>query len=508
MVIRAVSLLSAALTAGALLHAPALAAQTATAPAPAQAPKTEAHITPEQAKQLFSSVDTILQFASDDTKLAIKSKVKRRLTTRDEVEKYLVEKMKDDKDAKRMERSEIVLKKFGLLDQDFHLQPFLVSLLKEQIAGYYDSKTKTVNLLDWIDPEQQKPVLAHELTHALQDQRLNLEKWEDSDTEDTIARNVGEDNHHIELDEQDTAREAVLEGQAMAVLIDYSLKPNGQSILTNPEFVKQHADDQGADSDSPVLSRAPLLLQESLLFPYREGLKFEVDMLADKGAEGAFAAVLDHPPSSSYEIMNPKAYERGVKVPVLKMPDVHPLLDADYTPYDIGVMGQIDVRILSELFGGAPMAAAITPAWDGGIYYAAQKKSAADRNSTGSIGLVYLSQWKSEAAAQVFARMYAGELDKQFSGVARDTAQESDPSEQVYKTNEGPVLISVSGRTVFVSESFDLSLARKLGYLMTNAQGGAAGQVVAAMPATDSLTAPLRHVFAESGVLRAALPAR
>ncbi|RXS94637.1 hypothetical protein ESZ00_14805 [Silvibacterium dinghuense] len=500
-----------ALAAATLCGPSPLAAQTSANP-PAQDAKPETHITPEQAKQLFSSVDTILQFASSDTKLAIKSKVKRRLTTRDEVEKYLVDKMKDDKDAKRMERSEIVLKKFGLLDESFHLQPFLVSLLKEQIAGYYDAKTKTVNLLDWIDPEQQKPVLAHELTHALQDQRLNLDKWEDSGTEEDISRNVAEDNHFIELDEQDTAREAVLEGQAMAVLIDYSLKPAGQSILTNPDLIKQRADEQGADSDSPVLSRAPLLLQESLLFPYREGLKFEVDMLTDKGPEGAFAGVLDHPPSSSYEIMNPRAYERNVTVPVLKIPDIHPLLDADYAPYDIGVMGQIDVRILSELFGGQEMAAALAPAWDGGIYYAAQKKKAADKNSTASIGLLYLSQWKSERAAQAFAKMYAEELDKQFSGVSRDSSQESDTTEQVYQTNEGPVLITTAGRMVFVSESFDLQLARKLELLMTNVQkGNTAGQVIAALPASgerDSLTAPLTHFLAESGMMRAALPSR
>ena len=85
----------------------------------------------------------ILSFASDDTQLPIKHEVKKRLITRDEVEKYVLDKFKDDKDAKRMQQEEIVLKKFGLLDRDFQLQPFLVSLLKEQIAGYYDNKTKT-----------------------------------------------------------------------------------------------------------------------------------------------------------------------------------------------------------------------------------------------------------------------------------------------------------------------------------------------------------------------------
>jgi len=468
--------------------------------------KPEPRMTQEQAKQLFASVDTIMQFASDDSQLAIKSRVKRRLTSRDAVEKYLVDRMKDDKDAKRLERSEIVLKKFGLLDQDFHLQPFLVSLLKEQIAGYYDSKTKTVNLLDWIEPDTQKPVLAHELTHALQDQRVNLEKWEDSSDED-LSRNVTEDNQHIATDEQDTAREAVLEGQAMAVLVDYSLKPVGQSILSNPNMVKSRADEQTADSDSPVLERAPLLLQEALLFPYREGLKFEVDLLQDRGPTGAFASVLDRPPATSFEIMNPRAYEAHVKVPLLKMPDVHPLLDSDYAPYDIGVMGQLDVRILSELFGGPEKASVFTNAWDGGIYYAVQKRTAPDKSSTASISLLYLSQWTSPEMAAAFAKMYANELGKQYSGVKRDTDAEGDASEQVYKTNEGPVLIATTRNTVLVSESFDLSLARKLEFLMLGAQQGAAqGEAIASAGMNHALTGSMVNFFAGCGLMRAAIP--
>jgi len=470
-----------------------------------EAPKPEIRMTQAQAKELFASVDTILQFASNDSKLAIKSKVKRRLTSRDAVEKYLIDKMKEDKDAKRMERSEIVLKKFGLIDQDFHLQSFLVSLLKEQIAGYYDSKTKTVNLLDWIEPDTQKPVLAHELTHALQDQRVNLEKWED-ESNDEVSHNVTEDNQRIATDEQDTAREAVLEGQAMAVLVDYSLKPMGQSILTTPELVKSKADEQSVDSDSPVLQRAPLLLQEALLFPYREGLKFEVDLLQDKGPAGAFAGVLDRPPATSFEIMNPHAYEGRVKIPLMKMPDVHPLLDADYAPYDIGVMGQLDVRILAELFAGPQTAAALTQAWAGGVYYAVQKKDAPEKNSTSSISLLYLSQWRSPDAAAAFAKIYADELGKQYSGVKRDAKAEADQSEQIYITNEGPVLISTTGNSVFVSESFELNLARKLEFLMLGAQQGGSQNVAEdSAPVSHGLTGGMVDFLAGCGVMRAAI---
>ena len=309
----------AAMAAG-LLAALPLRAQSTGAPAPQQngpaqqaqpqqnpsQPKTDQKITSAQAKELFASVDQILSFASKDSDLSIRHAVKRRLTTRDEVQHYILGKMKDDKDAQRLQSSEIVLKKFGLLDRDFHLRPFMVSLLTEQIAGYYDSKTKTVNMLDWIAPDDQKPVLAHELTHALQDQHVDLEKWSDQSKEST-AKNVAEDNKHLPVDEADTAREAVAEGQAMAVFLDWGLKPKGQSLAKLPDIAAQLDDLGGDDGDSPVLKRAPLLLKESLLFPYREGLNFEQTVLKDEGPKEAFAGVLDRPPGTSYEIMHPRA---------------------------------------------------------------------------------------------------------------------------------------------------------------------------------------------------------
>ena len=87
-------------------------------------------ITPAQAQQLFSLVDELLKFSSQETGLPIKSTVKRQLTTRAAVESYLQEKFNEDEGAKRLQRGEIVLKKFGLLDRDFALKPFLLALLE------------------------------------------------------------------------------------------------------------------------------------------------------------------------------------------------------------------------------------------------------------------------------------------------------------------------------------------------------------------------------------------
>ena len=466
------------------------------------APK-ETHITPDQKKELFRSLNQILSFASDDTQLPIKHEVKKRLITRDEVEKYVLDKFKDDKDAKRMQQEEIVLKKFGLLDRDFQLQPFLVSLLKEQIAGYYDNKTKTVNLLDWVSPEEQKPVMAHELTHALQDQHTDLEKWEPEDPT-TTSKNVTEDNQRLAIDERDTARDAVLEGQAMAVYLDYILKPKGKSLLTSPDVMRTPTDDTDTSGSSPIMDRAPLLLQQSLLFPYKDGLGFEQRLLKDKGAQFAFAGVLDRPPSTSFEIMNPAAYERGTPVPLLQMPDVHPLLDADYQPYDIGVMGELDVRILTELFGGPEVAAILTPQWRGGLYYAVQsrKATAAQQASTSSVALLYLSAWRTDGAAKAFAKVYARELNKKYSGVVRDSAAETTTDEQVYNASEGPVLIVRQGKQVFVSESFDMTTARKLQFLFFGAQKDGETQQAAQ---ANELTGNLTRLMASCGMMKANL---
>jgi hypothetical protein len=495
--------------------APASAQGSASQGEAKQGEATHPPLTKDQAKELFRSVDEILSFVSTDTKLPIKHAVKRKLITRDEVNKYLREKFDEDEGAKRLARSEIVLKKFGLLDRDFHLRNFMISLLTEQVAGFYDNKTKAVNLLDWIDPDEQKPVLAHELTHALQDQRVDLTKWSQVGSE-SIAKNAVEDNSHIQTDEADTARDAVAEGQAMVVFLDYSLRPSGKTLENSPDMMDRLKDSVTDTSGSPILARAPLLLQKSLLFPYSEGLSFEDAILVKAGKEAAFSAVLANPPASTFEIMHPAAYMTHVPVPVLRFADIHPLIDAEYAPYDVGVMGEFDVRILTELFGGEQIADALTSEWNGGIYYAAQRKSAVTaeaKESTASIALLYQSKWKNEDSARSFVRVYAGQLPRKYSGLVRRTKDEADASEEVYTTNEGDVLLSMDGTGVFVSEGFPLALARKLRDSIASVQSDAplqvAGEVESKGPEAGSERIDpglsLVRLLSSAGVMKAAI---
>jgi hypothetical protein len=202
---------------------------------------------------------------------------------------------------------------------------------------------------------------------------------------------------------------------------------------------------------------------------------------------------------------------------VLRLPDIHPLIDADYVPYDVGVMGELDVRIVAELFGGPQIAAALSPAWKGGIYYAAQRKSAvtdAQKQSTASLGLLYYSKWANEDSAHSFARIYSGQLPRKYSGLARRNKDElsdiENTAEEVYTTSEGDVLISTSGTGVFIAEGFDLALARKLRDSILSVQSDAPLQVAQSLPQqlqinSGSPALSLAQFLSGFGVVNAAL---
>jgi hypothetical protein len=418
-------------------------------------------ITSAEAKELFNSVDEILRFASKDTGFPIKKKVKRTIVSREQVEKYIGAKFKDDADRIRFERSELVQKKFGLLPRQFNLHEFLIKLLAEQVAGYYDEKTRTMNLLDWNAPDMQRPVMAHELTHALQDQSYNLGKM--SKHEEDIEKKGLEDlDALIRNDEESTCRSAVLEGQAMIVLLDYVLAPQEQSVEKMPQVVDLMQASMDKSRDSPVFDSAPLLLQEQLSFPYRQGMKFIKDLLVAGGKKLAYNGVLERMPQTTREVMEPKEYLAGHVVPPLLLPDFS-LLKKDYEAYDAGAMGELDVNVLLRVYGDEKLATKLSPEWRGGSYYAAGRRNAKppNKDSSAHIGLFYVSKWATAEAAQEFAKAYADALPKRYESLHRASTASTAGLDQ-YSSADGPIFIQQTGNMVVAVESFEEVVAKKL----------------------------------------------
>jgi hypothetical protein len=433
-----------------------------TSPA-ASATTEEQKISPAEAEKLFRSVDEILGFASKDTLFPIKHEVKRRLVSRDEVESYVVKHTSEDEDARRLRRSELVLKKFGLLPRDFDLGTFLVALLKEQVAGYYDPKTRTVNLLDWVNAEQQKPVLAHELTHALQDQSFNLEKYMkpvDSD----LVRKKEITAQDIENDEVSTTRQAVVEGQAMAVLVDYMLEPMGLSLKDSPQMVQSLKDGMlVGTADSVQFHNAPIYMKEALTFPYRYGIDFIANLVVKGGKEKAFADLFKNPPLTTRQIMEPQTYLTGEHLPPMTVPDLRQVFK-NYDRFDVGAVGEFDVAILVDQYAGPEISNKMYPHWRGGYYCAVRPKG----DANGALGLLYASRWSNPEKAANFAAIYASALSKRYTHVrdVPENGKDSEPAikteapdhlngKRVWLTEDGTVVIEAKGDTVLVTESLD-----------------------------------------------------
>jgi hypothetical protein len=445
-------------------------------------PEKEHRISPQEAKQLFQSVDQILQFASRDTLLPVKHPVKKAMVSRAEVEQYISDKFKDDADRIRFERSELVLKKFGLLPRQFKLHDFLVKLLGEQVAGYYDEKKKTINLLDWVALDMQKPVMAHELTHALQDQSFDLEKMVKKD-EEIEKRGPEEYNALIQVDEESTARTAVMEGEAMIVFADYAINtmdaadctndpsceiPDKRSVTDFPKFVDlmlgqmdKDKGDKDKDKSDALLDSAPLLLREELIFPYVQGMKFIARLLSNGGKQLAFTQVEKRMPKTSREIMEPEEYLAGRVVPPLLLPDFKFLKDG-FEAFDAGAVGQLDVSILLKQYAEDEVADRLSPDWRGGSYYAVGRKGVKpdDPNSTAHIGLIYVSKWVSEKSAKEFARIYASSLPERYKKLER--AQTDTAGRDKYLSADGPIYVQQIGPLVIAVESFDDTTSEKL----------------------------------------------
>jgi hypothetical protein len=423
----------------------------------------EVKMTDADTKKLFESVDRIFDFAAEDTGMPKHDTVKRRLVGKADVEKYASGQLAKEEFAKSFAEEELSMKKLGFLPRDFNLKEFLVKSTGQGIAAYYDPETKMISMLNWVPLDRQEPILAHELTHALQDQNYDLMKWM-KPSKKTAETNATDDSA--------VARKAVVEGQAMVVYVDYLLKPVGRSLEDTPGVIYQMEDPAvKAVMDSQLMHEAPTILREMGSFAYQQGLIFEGELLQKGGKQMAFAGAFARPPRNSHEILQPDAYINSEKLPPVRIPDMRALLNNDYDVYDSGGIGELDVRALLKQYGQSRIAEDVASAWQGGAFVTFRKKGKAVAEvspSTSDLALLYLSRWKTPQAAERFARFYAAAVSQRYQNAA---AQDAEPcsgadcpvSIAQITTEEGPVIVEHwPDNSVIVSESFDTATAAKL----------------------------------------------
>lgn len=416
------------------------AQQTPPAPPTSVVVEREHHMSEAEAQELFRSVDEILKFASEHSGLPIQHPVKKKLATREEVAKYVEKRMKEQQGNERFDVQARTLMKLGLLPPGFNLRQYMLDLYKEQVEGWYDAKSKTVFLLDWVSADLQKPVMAHELVHALQDQNFDLEHWLNvaSDSRDATDQMV--------IDEQRAARQSIIEGQAMVVLYDYQLTSTGETIESAPTLVQMMRGSITEDPDS-VYAKAPIYLREALLFPYTYGTDFVVHLLAKRGKQAAFAGVLQRPPLDTHQIMEPAMYLSGEPQVQVKVVALEQVAGGKWRQQDFSGLGEVDLRVILLQWSGKEAAARLAPAWRGGYYMAL----ADHKHKEAPLALAMVVNFTNPDAASEFAKIYEAELPKRYFDLRAGKAPRQ------WQSEDGPIELLVQGSSVIALESLPVA---------------------------------------------------
>ena len=256
---------------------------------------------PASKEDLLKDADTIAAKVAQLRGLAIKQPIKRGVMNKEQITERLLLRVKQEYAPDEIAKEEVALKRLGLLPPDAVYLDVVIELLKAQIAGFYDPWEKQLYIMEDSGAIGGPEVMAHEIDHALQDQHFGLKKLVNE-----VKKNA----------DATLARQALVEGDGTALMLEYALADKGAGAAPwgEPEFVQEQA--STIRMGLVLMADVPLFLRESLVFPYVNGLKFVGGARASrswKQIDGFYA----RPPLSTEHIIHPEkydAYEKPVEI--------------------------------------------------------------------------------------------------------------------------------------------------------------------------------------------------
>lgn len=344
---------------------------------------------------------------------------------RKQVEQYLIDTIQTKIPQDRMQHEAVLYRMLGIIPKEFAYVEGIVKLYTSQLGGYYEPVDEYYAMAEWMPAPLQLSIAVHELTHALQDQHYNLDTMMD---------------HRSQESDLLAARSALVEGDASAVMIDFSRQQMGQRPLAEESSVAAILMQNIAGSMiSSSLHDAPPALQGMLIFPYVSGLRFAHSLLKEGGYQAIDRAYRKLPESTEH-ILHPEVYLRGergfIDVPIPTVPEG--IRVASSKPVFVDRLGEFFVSTVLGLQLPPQQASAAATGW-GGDRIALYSLQGSER-----FLLVWTLHWDSEAEAEEFfvalQQWYAKRLGVDYRQQA-SSARFIDPS-------FGPVEIVLSSRFV------------------------------------------------------------
>lgn len=205
-----------------------------------------------------------------------------------QVREFLLRQFDATDPRRELEGEQATYKLLGMIPDTLDLRKFLVDLLTEQVIGYYDPTTKVLYVVQGAPDDLVGTTITHELVHALQDQYVNL---------DSLQHVTGDDDRQ-------SAAQAVIEGEAVYEQMSIMLGGNDNLAARLGGWDRVRDLIRENQGSQPIFSAAPLVIQESLLFPYINGADFVRRFKALRPGRLPF----DSMPTTTEQVMHERAY--------------------------------------------------------------------------------------------------------------------------------------------------------------------------------------------------------
>ena len=310
--------------------------------------------------------------------------------SKDEVRAFLEKKFDEDLPALELAGAEKSYKLLGLIPDTLDLRKFMLRLLTEQVAGYYDPETKVLYVVGTegtgpgaVTPEMIAVTITHELVHALQDQYFPL---------DSLEKEHGDNDRA-------SAVQAVIEGEAVYEQMSAMLGGNTVAMALPGGWDRVRQMIRDSQGTMPVFATAPMFIQETLLFPYLSGAEFVRHFKAKRPGQLPFRPA----PTSTKQVMYPDKFLDSLDVPTrVELPKP----ESGSVVYE-NDLGAFETRLyLFQHLGDAGIAARGAAGWEGDQYEVVKTSQGA--------GISWLTVWDSAIDAAQFRDLMEQTVEARF----------------------------------------------------------------------------------------------
>ncbi len=327
------------------------------------------------------------------------------LMTRTELGEEMIHQMETEYTPEELKLMEASYKVMGLIPNDLNIRDTITKLLTEEVGGFYDPRTKKMVLVreddkpepsffgklfgasPAFDKEAQKVTLSHELTHALQDQLYGLLAMQKSIEKD---------------DDMLLAFSALVEGDATLVMFGEMGRQEGD-IRSMTEMEPEAAQFMFSLMKSflPIAGgktyrNSPRIFRDSLVFPYFQGMVFNLHLSRQGGFRGVHRAY-DSPPTSSEQILHPEKYLKDRDEPMqFEFTDLDSAVPEGWKLLGGNCLGEFQTDILLK---NVPNSIQASSGWDGDRYEVFEGPN--DR-----LAMIWATTWDSEQDAKEFEQAY------------------------------------------------------------------------------------------------------